>query len=82
MYLLMLQEITLQLSLFGSCHKQKQYTDSKIYMWDRRLEVLYHVEVAIPRKTAPFFSSSDIRQLTPFTAFSENIHSTAQKQNA
>lgn len=51
-------------------------------MWDRRLEVLYHVEVAIPRKTAPFFSSSDIRQLTPFTAFSENIHSTAQKQNA
>lgn len=44
--------------------------------------MLHHVQAAIPRKTAPFFSFSDIRQLTPFTAFSENIHSTADKQNA
>lgn len=61
---LRLQEITSQLSmnsLFGPCYKQKQYTDNKQYTWDKRSEVLYYVEAAIPRKTAPFFSYSDIR---------------------
>lgn len=74
------KKITLQLSLnslFGSCYEQKQYKDNKQYIWDKRSEVLCHVEDAIPRKTCPFFSYSDLRQLTPFTAFSENIHSTA-----